>query len=125
MMARIVPESPTPRSLADAELNDRVARADARDRYRAAVVRARQQLMRDYAKADTALIAAQQRHRAGVAAVNALKERYHGMILRDLQDELSRTEYMLTPQYAVHMTAVEKQRTAAMVRLMRAELDTR
>ena len=113
------------KSMADAELDDRVARADARDKYRATVQRAREQLKRDYARADTALILAQANHRSAVAAYNAIKARFTEMGDVPLRQEYERLSYMLTPQYAIYTNPDEKARVTVMVRMILAALESR
>ena len=67
------------KTMADHELDRRVAQADARDKYRKAVKRARADLTRELAQADAAWAAAQERQRAAVEVVNGIRERYRGM----------------------------------------------
>lgn len=110
------------KSLADYELDVRVAKADARDRYRRAVQRARQQLVRECAQADALLAAAHDTQRRAVEVVDGIRERYHGMGPIPLQEEYSRLAYMLTPAYAVYTNPREKARTTILVRMIREEL---
>ena len=113
------------KSMADAELDYRVAQADARDKYRETVKRARAQLKRDYARADTALMLAQATHRSAVEVYNAIKARFTEMGDVPLRQEYERLAYMLTPQYAIYTNPDEKARTKVMVRMVLAVLESR
>ena len=55
------------KTLADAALDRRVARADARDKYRATIQQARKQLARDYLRADSGWIVASNQARQAAA----------------------------------------------------------
>jgi hypothetical protein len=102
-------------TLADAALDRRVARADARDRYDAAVERARQQLARDYFRADTVWILAANRARTAAVQRRAIRARYRDMSTVFLAEERSRLAYMLTPGYAVYTNPAEKATVTVLV----------
>lgn len=110
------------KTLADAALDRRVARADARDKYRATIQAARRQLARDYLRAETGWIRAAGEARSQAQFRRALRARFREMRPDQLRDELAQLTYMLTPQYAVNMERADKDRAALLIRMIRAEL---
>src|SRR6266496_2562169 len=99
--------SPRP-PIADALDTRRVARANAREGYRAAVQRAMQQLVRDYARADAAWIIAANAARSAAEQRRSIRARFREMGPIPLREEYSRLAYMLTPAYSVYTNPLDK-----------------
>lgn len=113
------------RSLADAELDHRVALADARDEYRAAVVRARRALEAATRRADVALATAQARQRSAEVARERLAEYYRVRPQALLEEDLERFQLMNGPDFGVLRERGLKGQVEQHIELISAEIARR
>jgi len=113
------------RTLADAELDHRVALADARDAYREAVQRARQQLKAATARADRALAMAHAQERSHERHVADMAAYYRARPQLLLEEDLRRFEYTRDPGYAVYRDRREDAQIQQHIDLISAEIARR
>ena len=113
------------RTLADAELDHRVALADARDAYREAVQRARAQLKAATARADRALAMAHAQQRSDELHVADMAAYYRARPQLLLEEDLARFKYTRDPGYAVYRDRREDAQIQQHIDLISAEIARR
>jgi hypothetical protein len=112
-------------SLADAELDHRVALADARDAYREAVQRARAQLVAATARADRVLAMAHAQQRSDELHVAGMAAYYRARPQVLLEEDLARFQYTKDPGYAVYRDRREDAQIQQHIDLISAEIARR
>jgi hypothetical protein len=108
-----------------AALERRVARADARDKYRATVRRAREQLQRDYARADAGWIVVANRVRHAALRRRAIRARLRTVDVAMLHREHQQLTYMLKPEYAVYTDPEQRADVKILLGMITTELARR
>lgn len=89
-------------SVDDAELDHRVAYADAYDAYEAALAKASRDLLAAVDRADRTLAMAKANQRSAELAVANIRAYYGARADGLLVEDLRRFEYMISPAYGVH-----------------------